>query len=238
MGCCGSKKQRFPLSEILLIKIIKQPVLSSFSLPDISVRYYNNIQPLKLTKFSSHMKSLLTPVLYPDEKEKKSLEDLLTQHFLSFYSEPVDENENMLFYMFIYCVSFSKNEEKEKDIFNFLKKEKLNTNMWFNKFLEFYIKINIKTMTELVYDFCTKNVGKKVFDIEINQDFMKEFSEVKNEIINNERIEKYIRNIQEKGKFRDKELNMNAIMRANNNCCLFNFEKLRNNYFCEVFGTT
>ena len=114
-------------------------------------------------------------------------------------------------------------------IFNFLQKEKLNTVQGFNDFLDIYLKFNLLTMTEMVYEFCSKNIGSKVFDIKIDSDFMKEFAEVKNMVYNKETVEKYIKGIKEKSN-RLKEFTLKTIMITNNSLVLFKIEKLRKDF--------
>ena len=70
MGCCGNRENGFPSFELLIANIIKQQRLQSIFLSDIPTRYYENLKPLNLTNFSAYMKTLFTPLLYTEEKEK------------------------------------------------------------------------------------------------------------------------------------------------------------------------
>ena len=231
MGCCGNRENGFPSFELLIANIIKQQRLQSIFLSDIPTRYYENLKPLNLTNFSAYMKTLFTPLLYTEEKEKTK-EDLLTEYFLSFYNEKIKNNQNVLLSLFAYCTSFlpfQKGSDQENTIFNFLQKEKLNTVQGFNDFLDIYLKFNLLTMTEMVYEFCSKNIGSKVFDIKIDSDFMKEFAEVKNMVYNKETVEKYIKGRKEKSN-RLKEFTLKTIMITNNSLVLFKIEKLRKDF--------
>ena len=231
MGCCGNRESAFPSFEILILNIIRQQKFKLLLLSEIPNRYYANLKPLNLTKFSTYMKTLFNSILYPEQKEKTK-EDMLTEYFLSFYSDKTKINQNILMCLFAYCTSFlpiQEGTDKENVIFDFLQKEKLNTLEAFNDFIDIYIRFNLLTMTELVYDFCNKNIGSKVFEINIDSDFMKEFVKVKNMVYNEETVAKYISGIKQKGN-KQKEFQRKTIMIMNNSLVLFKIEKLRKDF--------
>lgn len=194
MGCCSSRGTASPLFEELIYKICNQQGvkgLKCFELIEIIKK-----QNLKETNGGEVMKILFTPLIYPDGiPQVKTEEDKITEAFLSFDKKDIVVTNPSLFVL-QYCISFSSSSDQIKtkiyEIDEILSKENANTLDNLEIFIKEYLKFNFTTIIQNVYDYCNTNRGKKIFAFEIDDNFMKEFSQFKDEVFTQENIKTYL----------------------------------------------
>lgn len=197
MGCCSSRGIASPLFEELIYKIGNQQGVNGLKCVEL-------IEELKKKNLIDSnggeiMKSLFTPLLYPEGMPiVKTEENKITEAFLSFDNKDIVVTNPSLFVL-QYCISFSSSSDQIKtkiyEIDEILSKENANTLENFEIFITEYLKFNFSTIIQNVYDYCNSNRGKKIFAFEIDEQFMKEFSKFKVQVFTQEKIKAYLNEI-------------------------------------------